>query len=420
LHKIILRDLIEAEEMVLLVKARIAAEDSYSFRLMEIKSRAVNSNGFTSQDNRVSSVVFLKYKTEMGSIGLAHKQLSESFGKLLVPIERYIEDCRSKMSPRVEAIHNGWSKYQKLLSETIQLQKITLDKMNELKEVDLQELTLDDQSTNLIQVGSKQMTIDEFNDLIASMQNEIDSEDIWRILGSLKDCYNGDHLLYFIKKKGWSDSDARAFLNFLIDQGYIKPVTGRSILFSTASSYQWKRMALEFQNEPKHKKSRREANRCAFEAIRFAKQLETMRLSLEISMQEYMLLAQKALTEHIQLIKDTLSACIEFEKIPLQSINTIGDRLSVFLESLDPEKELLTVSDNERTGVRPVPTFVPIQLLPNAPMVAFGVSLEEYTTKTNTRIPPILKKCIAYLEDTFALSPVESTRSPRSNHLEAW
>jgi hypothetical protein len=406
--------------MILLIKARIAAEESYSFRLMEMKSKTLDANGFKNQENRVCSVVFLKYKTEMGTIGIAHKQLAEAFTKLLIPIERYVQDCRAKMTPRIEAIHSGWIKYQKLLDETNQLQKIAIAKMDEIKDIHFNELSLEDPLTNTIQVASKQMTIDDFNDLIASMQNEIHCEDIWRILGTLKDCYNGDHLLHFLKKKGWSDSDSREFLNYLVDQGFMKPVSGRSIEFSTASSYQWKRMALEFHNEPVHKKSRREANRCAFEAVRSAKQLETLRQSLEISTQEYIHLAQTALTEHIQLIKDTLSACIEFEQIPLNSINTIGDRLSVFLETLDPEKELKTVEDNERTGVRPVPTFVPAQLLPNGPTFVFGVSLEEYTNKTHSRIPYILKKCIAYLEDTYAIAPTELSRSPKSNHLDAW
>jgi hypothetical protein len=422
IHSLILRDLIEAEEMISFIKNRIAAEEAYSYRLLEMKSKSLSQNGFSNQDSRVSSVVFLKYKTEMGTVGLGHKQMAEALSRLLIPIERYVEDCRMKMSPRAEAIHNGWVKYKKLLEDTITLQNIALKKMDEIRDdqINLHEMTLEDPNSNSINIGSKHMTVDDFNDLIAAMQNEVDCEDIWRILGTLKDCYNGDHMLFYLKKKGWSDVESRDFLTFLMEQGFIKPISGRQVDFSTASSYQWKRMALEFHNEPTHKRSRREANRAAFEAVRSAKQLETLRLSLEVSMNEYLVLAQAALTEHIQLIKDTLHACLEFEKIPLQSVQTIQERLSVFLESLDPERELKTIVDRDRTGVRPVPTFVPAQLLPNAPLTVFGVSLEMYTTRSNSRIPPIVKKCITYLEDTYALSPSEPSRNPRSSQLDIW
>ena len=65
LHSLLLRDLIEAEELLQLFKARIGLEMNYSSRLLEIKHAQLSQNGFRKDESRLSSVVFLKYKTEM-------------------------------------------------------------------------------------------------------------------------------------------------------------------------------------------------------------------------------------------------------------------------------------------------------------------------------------------------------------------
>lgn len=419
-----LRDLFEAEELIQFIKQRIKCEETYAFRLMELKSRQLGSNGFNQgQGGRVASVLFLKYKTEMGSLGLAHKQVAEMLSKLLPTLERYTQECRSKMTPRAEQIHTGWSKYSKSLQDTINLQNIASKKQTSLNSqqdelTNMGNFSLDEPGANNFQIGSKTITVDDFNDLIGSMQNEIAYEDIWRLLGSLKDCYSGEDLIQYLKNHSWSDSDADALLSYLLDQNYIKGINGRSNTFTASNHYQWKKLALEFDKEPTHKKAKRDANRAAFEANRSAKQLEILRLSIDIQIKEYMDLAQVVLTEHIKLIKDTLSGCLAFEKIPVETIKALEDRLGVFFESLDPDRELKSIIENERTGMRPVPTFVPLQLLPNTPAPIFGVPLEVYAARTNSKVPPIIRKCIAYLEDTFAIAETHTVSN--NTQLDIW
>jgi hypothetical protein len=63
LHSFLLRDLMEAEELLLFLKSRIALEEYYSSRLLDLKTKELSGNGFKKDESRMSSVVFLKYKT---------------------------------------------------------------------------------------------------------------------------------------------------------------------------------------------------------------------------------------------------------------------------------------------------------------------------------------------------------------------
>jgi hypothetical protein len=106
---------------------------------------------------------------------------------------------------------------------------------------------------------------------------------------------------------------------------------------------------------------------------------------------------------------------------PLEAVKNLENRLGVFLESLDPTKELKTIIENERTGVRPVPTFVPLQLLPNIPAPVLGVELEVYAARTNSKVPPIIRKCVAYLEDLFApVTEMEQSKPDPTAQLVVW
>lgn len=50
-------------ELLFLFKQRINAEELYSLKLMEIKTFQLSENGFKNDENRLSSIVFFKYKT---------------------------------------------------------------------------------------------------------------------------------------------------------------------------------------------------------------------------------------------------------------------------------------------------------------------------------------------------------------------
>ncbi|KAJ3260180.1 hypothetical protein HK103_001256 [Boothiomyces macroporosus] len=405
LHALVLRDSIQTEELIAFLRQRIQIEEIYCKSLCELKSKVLGNNGFANSE-KVTSVVFLKYKSEMGTIANGHQLMIERLQAMVPPLEKYLSDCRSSLTPKAESIHNGWKRYEKLLADTLRLESFASKKYSELDE----ELKCNrdplEQQRNVI-ISNRALDVDYFNDLLSELQNHVNCEDIWRILGNLKDCYNGDDLFTYLKLKGWNEIEAREFLNYLVQEGFLKACTGRAIPFSTQIFYQWKRTAMEIQNEPVYKKLKREATRAAFEANKSAKQLESVRTSIDLQMSDYIQLAIPLLLEHVKLVKSTITRCVESEKIPGNVNNYMGNELQIYLETLDPEKEIKSVIDNEKTGIKPIPTFVPKSFPPIPSRRVFGVPLTD-----SKRIPKIMRKCLSYLEDTFAKTP--------SAHLDVW
>ncbi|KAJ3324216.1 hypothetical protein HDV06_000255 [Boothiomyces sp. JEL0866] len=405
LHALVLRDSIQTEELMSFLKQRIQIEEQYCKNLCELKSKSLGANGFANSE-KVTSVVFLKYKSEMGTIANGHQLMVEKLQAMISPLEKYLDECRSSLTPRAETIHNGWKKYEKHLADTTRLEGIATKKFAELEsELNNNREPLE-QQRNVI-IANRALDVDYFNDLLSELQNQVNSEDIWRILGNLKDCYNGNELFTYLKLKGWNDIEAREFLNYLVQEGFLKACTGRAIPFSTLLFYQWKRSAIEVQNEPLYKKLKREATRAAFEANKSAKQLEGLRTTVDLQMSEYIQIAIPLLLEHVKLVKNTISLCVDTEKIPTNINTSMGNEIQVYLETLDPEKEIKSIIDNEKTGIKPIPTFVPKSFPPVPSRKVFGVPLAD-----SKKIPKIIRKCLSYLEDTFAKTP--------GAHLDVW
>ena len=158
-----------------------------------------------------------------------------------------------------------------------------------------------------------------------------------------------------------------------------------------------------------------QATRATVEAGRAARHLEHLRLSLDVQTLEYTNQVQSLMTEHIKIVKETLKSLLEIDKMPLDAIKTIGDRLSVFLESLNPSKDVAAIAENDKTGFKPVPTFLPKSFPIDPNHILFGLSLESYEQATKNRVPQIITKAIEYLTDTFIISD-----SKASSHVDVW
>ncbi|KAI8893329.1 Rho GTPase activation protein [Globomyces pollinis-pini] len=424
LHSMIIKDINEAEGLITFIKQRIAIEQLYSTKLVELKNKMLSTTVLDDMDSKTTTVVYRQYMEQTGILGDCHISMAETFAQLYPPIESFIDGCKKTMVPRAEAIHNGWIKYEKLKNEALSLEAIASKKFEDFEhylEIDLHanegiEPIADE--GQLIQVGGRTMSIDSFNDLLSKMQSKVQCEDIWKMLGTLKECYQGQDLLkYLITDLSWTEATSREFLDDLINQGFIKPISGRGP-FTTVVSYQWKKLALEALNEPPHKKQRREAHRAAFEASRTGNQVESFRMSLDSMMFEYIQLSHPILHEHIRLIKDTLLSMVDVEKISVVAIKQLEDQLGAFLESLDASKEVKAIPETERTGLRPPTVFVPKRFPSTEESRVFGVPLEIHTAALKLRVPPIIRKCLSYLDDTFALNSSDPTK--RSSHLDAW
>jgi hypothetical protein len=196
----------------------------------------------------------------MATLATCHKNIASLLTRLIAPIERFIELCKKELSPRAEALHLGWKKFQKLLDDTRDLEVKAVTKWDAFTQYSLsdrlqQEVDEVLEGVNMIEIGSKRIPAEDFNTILAHMQNKIPCEDLWKLLGTYKDCYNGELLLSFLKKS-MPEADARELLDYLCMYGYLKPVSYTGILnqFTTTAEYQWKIYSAEFSNERGDKK----------------------------------------------------------------------------------------------------------------------------------------------------------------------
>lgn len=105
------------------------------------------------------------------------------------------------------------------------------------------------------------------------------------------------------------------------------------------------------------------------------------------------------MTNHINQIKEVLMACLEAELKPIGAIQLVGERCRVFLESLDTNKDVNAIMEADRTGIRPVRTFYLKDFPGLESETSFGVPLEIVVTRSKIRVPSLVTRCVAYLND---------------------
>jgi hypothetical protein len=105
------------------------------------------------------------------------------------------------MTPKAEALHYGWKKYLKQLDQLLVLEQKAKEKWDSLPPMKSEDDEVDEliSGLNMIEIGGKKVPADDFNDLIHRMQNQVPCEDIWKLLGTYKESYNGDLMLEFLK-----------------------------------------------------------------------------------------------------------------------------------------------------------------------------------------------------------------------------
>ncbi|KAI8929476.1 hypothetical protein BC831DRAFT_443776 [Entophlyctis helioformis] len=423
LHTRLLTDVAQVEELVALITQRIAIEESYASKLGEVARKPLRPDGF-GQDESLMTSIFTTYRTEMAHLAGAHKNLADLLQQVLGPLQRFLEDARRICFPKKDAIDN----YAKSLDAArVHLAQIHQSYMEKCQTAIL-ELKLYDNSPSrsdlpptldvLINMGPKAFTVDEFNDFITRMQWDIECKDIPSLLGAYKDCYSSDDIVRYVKKRlQITNIESERFISDLVANNFIKAVSTRPVL------YQWKRTVFDVQHELPHKRAAREATRAEFEYRKAVKSAESVRQSLDVACADYMRIMQAVLYERLRTVKDALVSCVEVEKVPVPVIRSIQERVLVFLETLDADKEIQLLVERDRTGVRPTMPHVFVDFHKGPSQAIYGIELDLLSSRTGCRVPPLMRKCLKYVGDVYTEQVKESKKSePTAKMLEldAW
>lgn len=207
------------------------------------------------------------------------------------------------------------------------------------------------------------------------------------------------------------EDGAVKFLNDLISQSFIQPLS-LSSKFQTGSSYRWKKLYLD--TEPGYKRARREADVADLEYKKTVGQCEKARVSLERAQVEFMSLLEGCMRSRVGLVKLCVSKALALETSHFSMREGLVGRVQVFLESLDPEKELQVVMEGDRTGAMRLKPFVYLNVYQGPMDTIFGVSLDALAAKSKRKVPQVLTKCLDYCSYYF------STQIGVGSQMDVW
>ena len=207
-------------------------------------------------------------------------------------------------------------------------------------------------------------------------------------------------------------SPAEKFMNDLMSQSFLQSLN-RNSKFSVSNQYKWKKMYLE--SIPSHVKARIEADLADLEYKRAVKTAEEMRISLELNCVEFINQMESTIKYRISLLKSSFMNAVDVEKMDFDFKQGLANRIQIFLESLDAEKELQVIVEQDRTGRQRMPPIIYKQYKTGAVDTIFGVDLTELSAKLNKKVPPLIIKTLDYISKYY--STEVSVKMPQ---IETW
>ncbi|KAI9206099.1 uncharacterized protein BJ171DRAFT_498682 [Polychytrium aggregatum] len=422
--------LVQIEELLQFLRERIVCEEYYASKLSDIGKSKYRADGFSKDDSLISEI-FKIAKSETETLSQSRKQVSAALHQLVRLLQKYLDDNRKASLLRKEGIEATFKKMEKQQIE-VKIAQELYEKKNTMAESEErnwnEEVSRTDSSDKsstdsarshpdeaMVNVGIYAFLIEDFNSVLALCQSQTRQQDLKTLLGTYKSCYLGQDIVEFTKTQlGIDDSGALSIVEYLVAQGFLKSVSGgnrTSALFSAQAFYQWKKT--EIETDVLFKKLQREARRADVEYKKAVEAAEATRILLESYCVDYMHQMQQLELSKLQIMRSVTKGVAAAEQLTVPIIQQVTDKLNIYLETFNPEKELQVFIDRERTGTSRVPPIVYHSHHFGTRDTLFGVSLEESTAHQQRRVPDIIRKCLAVLKERQA-------RDYASGELNHW
>ncbi|KAI9347363.1 hypothetical protein BDR26DRAFT_75145 [Obelidium mucronatum] len=433
----------ELEEILNFISIRMATEEYYANRLQEMaavrmkprRSSSVDESvGFEQEpNNSVLNQVLVTLRQEATIISSTHRHMHDTLNKTYTSLKRFLDDHRKLSQSRKELIDTATKRYDVLAADVKVKRKDAGAKWELAHLADIQhkkdilERPLSSVVSSaagsgdagaagksldvVLSFAELEFTVVEFNDLVGDLEQSVPIQDVKSIIGTYKSVVSGSDVLKCLLTNGAkvrrsleSVPVATAFLNALINQGFLKSIALRNSnkLAVTEQQYQWKKTALE--NEPPHSKTRRDAERAELDYKNAVKIAEEARVVLEAHCVEHMRTVQTALLERLTLARTVISSYIDSEQSCVSPITQSVDRFSVLLEMFSPEQQVQVIAERDRTGnarLKPIVYSASSNKIRvesrYVQSLCFGVSVETLAERDGRRVPTLLRKCLRAL-----------------------
>ncbi|RIA95799.1 hypothetical protein C1645_802830 [Glomus cerebriforme] len=432
---------IENEEVVAFIRERISVEELYGKKLCDISNINSRQDGFLRDDGASLRRSFEKVKNECCNLGQAHLQLAGNLSEMVLqPLLKSKEEHAKRLKSSREELTGYLKMYERLVGD---VEKARVNYVNKCKIADeaanealLIQKSLEKErgkmknGLQVIILGEQSFTEDEIMKFLLRMREEIHSQEVkFPILGVYDDVYSGENIVKWLQENHLSARtlrEAEMIGQELADQGFLRLIGtyGNKFTGSPTAYFQWKAKAFNLRsteeatslskgwsdlvstiasNQPNEKRARKEADE-ADEAYRHAvRKLDRTRLYLEEIMIDHLMSMEKNELDRIKASKAAfLNYAATFSGI-ISTTQIMSERLLVYHEALNPEKDIQFMIERYRTG-----PFIPQVILyknqynGSANDQTFGVPIEEKAKYDLKYIPQVVTKCLSCIAKGFS------------------
>ncbi|CAG8497539.1 316_t:CDS:10 [Ambispora gerdemannii] len=436
---------IENEEIVAFFKERIAIEETYGQKLVELANSNYRSDGFMLDDGASLKRTFESLKQECKVLGEAHMELANNMAEMVLqPMLKHTEEHGMRLRASKEKITNNLRAYGRMTNE---VQKSRISYMAKCETADQAELVADREArlraaeekgriknynsypVMIVIICGQTFTEEELMMFFARMRADLQSRELKiPILGLYNELYTGEDIANWLLNNNPGTRTWREAENFgqeLADQGFLRLIGAIGNAFTPSSShyYQWQKKAFHLRHseessvnwgrlvnfneeEPPEKRARKEAQEADDSYRHAVRKLDKTRLVLEESMIDHMNFLERTEVERLNSIKtffiDSIIPMVAFLNYSgtfnsaIVTIQSMSERLVIYQEALRPETDLQFMIERYRTG-----PFCPRVIIYNnayngsANDQTFGVPLEEKAKHDLKFIPQIVTKCLS-------------------------
>ena len=122
---------------------------------------------------------------------------------------------------------------------------------------------------------------------------------------------------------------------------------------------------------------------------------------------------EQEIKDRVLIMKKAFKMIIDVDSSDSSIYEESKQHLGVFLEMMDPEKEVLMIIEQYRTGSTRIKPII-YRNHYNGPEIVFGVSLDQIVRKFNRKIPIIITKTLEVISEYF------STQIGVESQLDSW
>ncbi|KAG0227492.1 hypothetical protein BGW42_002927 [Actinomortierella wolfii] len=418
----------ESEEIISFLRDRIACEQVYGDRLIDIGSRRLKLDGFLRDDGASLRKTFESLRNESIELGKGHRTLATNIQEMVLnPLLKFSNESRTLSEHSRDEIEAKMKLFDKHLYELDKARAAYVAKCNAADQAELEAQRLaqeqmvadhpDMDDSRRHEFASQRFTIQELSAFLTRMRREIPSQDVKvPIFGTYTGCCSGNAIVHWITQntKAKTVEEGEHIGQSLADEGFLRLIGqyGNKFVGSPAHFYQWRDQMFELleandeEDQSLVKRTKQEAEKADQVYLEAVKRADSTRMQLEVGLIGHMDLLERLELDRINTIK---TAFLNFAAIFSNTISitqSVADHLMIFQEAMRPAQDVQYVIEQYRTGA-----FVPMPILyenfyhGTGLDQVFGVNIDKHCNFTRKKVPQIVAKCLTRIKkSSVALS----------------